>query len=187
MDAIPMRRVSRLLQVALRALQARSLVGSPIPVLLLSLFVAACRDHDLPAAPPSPSIVTGPIAQSVVHSGEQPFASISASVPSFSGYFIEGGALVGLVSQPADAGAAAEALASFRSNSGDPDLASKAIVIRQARYSFHELSVWRDLVFDQVFLRFDEVVTLDSRRERELGGHRHHGGGGQRADQSGPG
>lgn len=130
-------------------------------MLLLSLFVAACRDDHLPSAPLSPSIVTAPLAQHVVHPGERSFALISATVPSFAGYFIEGDALVGLVSQSVDAAPAADALASFRSSSGEPELATKTIVIREARYSFRELSALRDLVFDHIFLRLDGVVSLD--------------------------
>lgn len=133
--------------------------------LALTYSAASCSDDVFTAPEPSRSVVE-PISRRIDRPPEQPFVEIATTVPSFAGFFVEDGKLVGLVKDPSDASAAMAALNAFRA--ADSDLASLQAETRPADYSFRELAGWRDLAFDHAFVAFDEVVTLDldERRNR---------------------
>lgn len=124
----------------------------------LACVTVSCSDDIVTTPGPSASVVA-PISQAIERAPEQPFVEIAEAVPSFGGFFVEEGKLVGLVSDPADASAVARALNELRAD--EPALASLNVETRPADYSFRELAAWRDLAFDHALVANDGVLTLD--------------------------
>lgn len=134
--------------------RARFITG----ITALACVAVSCNDDVVTTPEPSASVVA-PISQGIKRAPEQPFVEIAEAVPSFGGFFVEEGTLVGLVSDPSDASAVAQALNALRAD--EPALASLSIETRPADYSFRELAAWRDLAFDHALVAFDGVFTLD--------------------------
>lgn len=132
---------------------------------LLVALTISCRD-DVPSEPiarPTLSLNAAAI-QGEVPSGEAVFAELSQKVPSASGFFFDAqGRIVVNVADPNDGPNAVLAIRALidRRLIAVPIGATVPVIWRQVKYSFAQLSRWRDLVFDSVFTSVPGVESLD--------------------------
>lgn len=134
------------------------------------LALAACTDGSAPtavrpSAPPAANSSAPPPRQANKRPGEQAFRNLAEQVPGFAGfYFDEHGVLAVLLTDLGHGASARAALAPFvhqlgieRGRGGRP---APRVVLQQARYSFQQLSEWRERVREPLFA-LDAVVLLD--------------------------
>jgi hypothetical protein len=132
--------------------------------LALALLVAACTEQPTtPTAPnrAEPNLSSVAPRSGIEHPGEAAFEEISQTVPSFAGYFLEGGQLVVYVTDLSQA-QAAEAVRRVNSTGrGDALLAHASTVVRPARYSFLQLRQWRDQIEQNVLFGLSDAASID--------------------------
>lgn len=134
---------------------------TPVPLLFSGLiFLGGCSEAPRPTEPTQPPATSpAPAPQAITHAGEEPFREISSRIPEFAGYFLEGDALVGLVTDLGRDAAVGAALQPVRNRQGIADQVAR-VDIRLAQYSYSQLSDWRDRLVDEVF-QLDDVSLLD--------------------------
>ena len=140
--------------------------------LFLTLVVAGCSDRPTSPTPqPVPDLSSVLPTSEIRRPQEEPFVEISKTVPGFGGYFLEGGKLVGYTTDLAQAPAARAALDAVaqkrRSAVGEATSTAPVPEIRQASYSFVQLSAWRDALFGQL-VRSDLIIFDDLNEARNL-------------------
>jgi hypothetical protein len=98
-------------------------------------------------------------------SREAAFEEISATVPSFAGYFLEGDNLVVLLTDPKQAAAAEasvrQAIAKRVPSGADARLDHPTILVRRAAYSFAQLRGWRDQIEQQALFGLSDAAWID--------------------------
>ncbi|MBA3672402.1 MAG: hypothetical protein H0W68_10340, partial [Gemmatimonadaceae bacterium] len=143
-------------------------------MLLLLMGGAACENWE-PTAPSSLS-VTDPIRLAAPNvtldrPDEAEFVSLATAIPSFAGYFLDAtGQVVVQMTKTEDfgkgVGTVQHRFASHR-DAGLRMLSRRPMVARQARYTFAELSAWRDLVYEHILgmpgVAFDDVDEARNR------------------------
>ena len=133
---------------------------------LLVALTISCQD-DVPSEPSTRGVQPSPNATAVqgeVPSGEAVFAELSQKVPSASGFFFDAqGRIIVNVADPKDGPNAVLAVRSLidRRVIAVPIGVTVPIIWRQVKYSFTQLSRWRDLVFDSVFMTAQGIESLD--------------------------
>lgn len=131
---------------------------------MASLAVASCRDNS-PAAPHAPKGSPSASVLNSRHPGEAAFEEVSAQVPSFAGYFVDGPSLVILVTDSTADQAAAEAvlrgLVARGVTATESRLAHARPVIRHARFTFLQLRQWRDQIEQSVWTEVPDVAWVD--------------------------
>ncbi|MEP6998875.1 MAG: hypothetical protein ABI969_00245 [bacterium] len=130
----------------------------------------------IPVPSATRSVFTAPVAFPVVKGskyrrpGEDRFVGLGQQEPSIGGFFInEDGALVLLVADSTKLVNARQAFEAARLGLAlEAPYNTAPLIVRRAKYSFQQLSVWRDTVTDVVLGRVPGVVwdDLDERRNR---------------------
>lgn len=141
-----------------------------VPLLFSGLiFLGGCSESTSAPEPsdrPDMSVSGAPPAQADRRPQEERFRRISDNVPGFGGYFFEGDALVGLVTDLASAASVRAALRPILSQPGTPSGVSR-VEIRKGEYSFIQLREWRDRASGEVLAIADASwVDLDEKRNR---------------------
>jgi len=145
-----------------RGWRASTVLGLSAVVTLTS-----CTEHE--ARVSGPVVPNEQFAQLVplpneIPSGEVLFASLARVAPSSSGFFFDRlGRIVVNVASPADGPAAVQAAQGFlaRRDIAVANPSGVTVIWRPVKHSYAQLATWRNLVFDSVFTRSTEFVSLD--------------------------
>lgn len=134
--------------------------------LVISLVAVGCRIDEPPSGPVARSRPAAQLGSEAQHvpSGERLFAELARLVPTSAGFFFdEAGPLIVNVSNPADADRATQAVRNFldRGDIVTSNPASVIILPRTVKYSYNELSRWRNLLFDSAVTSLSDLVMLD--------------------------
>lgn len=141
-----------------------------LPALAVTLVVAGCDRRDEPSTAPgrlTPKYPVRAVAPRNVRPDEAEFNDIAQGVPSYGGHFIDAqGNLAAYVADSAGVAAARNAL-QLRLNTNVLRLAPRQrgagnhITILIGKYTYQQLSDWRDLVFEHVLGRVSGVSMDD--------------------------